>query len=1548
MAIQKNDILFSIAMKAGARKGDVEALAGWLGELIHSQRNAKLGEGGHTENQILLQDVFVDLPASRDMGHSENDGQIRILKEIWNAEYVSAKLLIDSSQPSIIADMGDSPQTQTFYRGLSTREFSTVLLIGGPGQGKSTVGQLLSQWQRILLLKGNKTIGPEQRKLIEDFTKSPPIEEGLNKTRVPSIPLQINLPIFAAWLSRGENISQGKDNLALRFICSTPSAQQHGLKPEALMSLAKIFNIQIVFDGFDEVGSKNERERLVAEARLLVERFSNLGTSIKVLVTTRPQGYADEFEKIGFKLSKVYLLPLPEEEALKYAYRLINAKMRAADDRQRAIGQIDHAIAEPATKRLFSTPLQVTIITALVQQMGNAPRERWNLFQGYFDYTYRREVERGTFASTLLRDYRQNIEQMHARVGLMLQVRSEGEGGAASRMVRDELVQVISQILEEEGTPPEKQSRLIEDIATAAEDRLVFLVQPEPLQYGFEVRSLQEFFAAWSITNGSDEDLKLRLQQISTASSFKNVYLFSASKIFSSMQNHRDTWIKFICQWYENPRNDRFASAVNAGSQIALETLEEGVAHNQPKYSKILMKSAVGVLKRIPDILALRLARVATPDNFEQLEEVINDAFSREAYDGNNPASAWGALLECVNRSEKWALEIAEREYSDERWSVIKNSLDQTSSHLNPWLAAKIFGSNAVNPTDLLEFRSVDAGRSPLASALAVLRASRFSHWWQGDLPLILIDPKVEISYEYIPFEDVRWDVFSIIAHYEGHPSPETLAQVCERIWQIDLASRSEYFFRCSWPLLCCMHAASSKDDFLEIASQLRRGHLGNLSDWVKAQSGWKSGDAHTEALVAATRIGQPWQTEDLDASPNLYAFPYLPFTQGALPKGRVPNAINGVNELFLTSKNGAFRENCADVLLRLLTLLPKSAKIQRWPIEEWAHTAARPALSLLHRPPILSKKQWSDLLATLVNRPAQYLGAFDAIVHAVIASEGELPVIQLCSKALSRVIDIDELIAIKDDVNFEQALAYVLSNADYLDQTDLLVWRTVGEIRNGFVDLRKLDPADLQVLPESILNIIVRAESELTQQGVEDLCLHLLAIRPNLVLSSSFKKTLQIVFARRLSLLNESSTWTKLHLPLPNLDGVDDAKQSRMPGSVKIARLEIHNILGIPLLDKAFENNESRCGQLVVLIGENGVGKSTILRALALGLRNISDLSIWPANVFSGSWRSSASSLSRDSAKITITLSDGRVVDTTITHTGAFKQAASSAAFANLNLVAYGCYRGSALGGPLSHVVLGDEGGPGIATLFDTSANLIHAESWLIQLEARSLKESGRSHIFSIVTKALCKLLGVPSLYINEGRLVASLESGEIFGFSSLSDGYLSMSGWFIDLIARWLDLAERRGWEIQEHFLEKISFIVLIDEIDIHIHPAWQLDVLVRVRQILPSCTFVVTTHNPLTLAGARPEEIILLQRGKDNELMVTSGVMPPMLLTGGQLYKQYFGIDQVLPSAFARSVGRQLTLAAKESKTEPEKLELAALNIELGLGEWVIEDDSSSSPK
>lgn len=69
----------------------------------------------------------------------------------------------------------------------------------------------------------------------------------------------------------------------------------------------------------------------------------------------------------------------------------------------------------------------------------------------------------------------------------------------------------------------------------------------------------------------------------------------------------------------------------------------------------------------------------------------------------------------------------------------------------------------------------------------------------------------------------------------------------------------------------------------------------------------------------------------------------------------------------------------------------------------------------------------------------------------------------------------------------------------------------------------------------------------------------------------------------------------------------------------------------------------------------------------------------------------------------------------------------------------------------------------------------------------------------------------------------------------------------------------------QLLAHILEETPGVVLIDEVDMHLHPEWQRRIVSDLHYIFPKVQFIVTTHSPSVLANVRREHILLLEEGK-----------------------------------------------------------------------------------
>ncbi|NKC10730.1 MAG: TIR domain-containing protein [Gammaproteobacteria bacterium] len=313
--------------------------------------------------------------------------------------------------------------------------------------------------------------------------------------------------------------------------------------------------------------------------------------------------------------------------------------------------------------------------------------------------------------------------------------------------------------------------------------------------------------------------------------------------------------------------------------------------------------------------------------------------------------------------------------------------------------------------------------------------------------------------------------------------------------------------------------------------------------------------------------------------------------------------------------------------------------------------------------------------------------------------------------------------------------------------------------------------------------------------------------------------------------------------------------------------------------------------GQWVLLLGENGAGKSSVLWAMAMALGGSELIQGVLSNLSAELVHSTA-----HTARINVS-TELQPFECTFRRQGQRTYLASAASVPALPLFAYGVTRGSALGGSARAVEL-DRPIDAVGTLFNLGSNLIHAQTWLRDLEHGALKGStATTWTFEAVSNVLLSLLpGVDEIEIaTQGVLVRGPRVGECT-LASLSDGYLTAIGWVLDMIARWSHCKIQNGHEIPPNFNEHMTGIVLIDELDLHLHPRWQSTIVADLRKAFPRMTFVATTHNPLALLGADTGEVHVL-RNSGGELDARQIDLPPGIRADQVLTGEWFGLTSTL---------------------------------------------------
>ena len=169
-------------------------------------------------------------------------------------------------------------------------------------------------------------------------------------------------------------------------------------------------------------------------------------------------------------------------------------------------------------------------------------------------------------------------------------------------------------------------------------------------------------------------------------------------------------------------------------------------------------------------------------------------------------------------------------------------------------------------------------------------------------------------------------------------------------------------------------------------------------------------------------------------------------------------------------------------------------------------------------------------------------------------------------------------------------------------------------------------------------------------------------------------------------------------------------------------------------------------------------------------------------------------------------------------------------------------------------------------------------------------------------------------------------------FGLEELSDGYSSVIQIVSDLILR-MDKNWLLGDEISQYDTEGI---VLIDEIETHLHIGLQKKIMPFLTQFFPKIQFIVTTHSPYILNSLSNAKVYDLENGMELEDLSA--------YSSDELAKGYFGADEY-SEQIKEKIKRYQALREKPDLTEEEHTERALLrsklrNIPKGLSKEIAE--------
>jgi energy-coupling factor transporter ATP-binding protein EcfA2 len=378
--------------------------------------------------------------------------------------------------------------------------------------------------------------------------------------------------------------------------------------------------------------------------------------------------------------------------------------------------------------------------------------------------------------------------------------------------------------------------------------------------------------------------------------------------------------------------------------------------------------------------------------------------------------------------------------------------------------------------------------------------------------------------------------------------------------------------------------------------------------------------------------------------------------------------------------------------------------------------------------------------------------------------------------------------------------------------------------------------------------------------------------------------------------------------------------------------------------------------GSWTVLAGRNGSGKTTLLRAIALGLmgpsyaRNlVTDFGSWVSpgadlgdvrtNVTrSPEWDLFTHGASVDSFEGRLTwkrLDAGRgsrvtgpVDDTAGEGHTACARGPWSEESRGWYVMGYGPFR--RLEGSAVHAQrLTQASGPvaRLASLFSEDVSLAETVAWLKDVHLRRLEgRHGAEGLMDFVTRLLNDGLLPDGFRVDrvDADGLWATHSGSTIALHELSDGYRTIAALVLDLVRQ---IHTEEGDHVLDFYDDSTPTpviytpgVVLIDEIDVHLHVSWQKEIGGWLKRHFPGMQFIVSSHSPYICQSADPGGLIRLPGVNEQE--------PPQVVSE-DLYQRIVygsGDDALLTDLFG--IDTPYSAEAERKRRRLSALELAVL--------------------
>lgn len=236
--------------------------------------------------------------------------------------------------------------------------------------------------------------------------------------------------------------------------------------------------------------------------------------------------------------------------------------------------------------------------------------------------------------------------------------------------------------------------------------------------------------------------------------------------------------------------------------------------------------------------------------------------------------------------------------------------------------------------------------------------------------------------------------------------------------------------------------------------------------------------------------------------------------------------------------------------------------------------------------------------------------------------------------------------------------------------------------------------------------------------------------------------------------------------------------------------------------------------------------------------------------------------------------------------------------------------------------------------SLFDDEAPLINVEEFFLQAdyEAKTAKSkqsiSQREHVKKLLIDILPEVEDIRIAKSKDrNRSVEMLTKFGWVRIGEMSLGYKSLTAWVVDFASRMFYYHRTKS----DPFAQPA--VVLIDEIDLHLHPKWQRKILTYLSKIFPNTQFIASAHSPLIVQAALDANLVLLKRSGGQVLVNNNPEIIKNWRIDQILTSDLFGLPSARSEGSEKLLTERRKLLIKKKLTSTDKKRINVLEDKMG---------------